>query len=139
VSLLGDRERDAVAAALSTLERPVEIELELGPELVPVTVLAGGRELDFGTEAHALLEEIASLSDDVSLDVREASTPGRYPAITIGGALRYLGLPWGYELASLVGAVVEAGREAGALLPASRAALATIERDVELDVYVTPT
>jgi alkyl hydroperoxide reductase subunit AhpF len=137
--MLGERERAAVLDMLAKLERPVPITLELGPEEQPVTVLAGSREIDFGVETRTLLDEIAGLSHDVELTVSETEEPGRYPAITIGGELRYLGLPWGYELSTLVGAIIEAGRTESTLTGTSRQALATLERDVALDVYVTPT
>jgi alkyl hydroperoxide reductase subunit AhpF len=52
----------------------------------------------------------------------------RFPAVSIRPegrdvGLRYDGLPWGYELGSIVGAIVEAGREEPSLRPESRAAL----------------
>jgi alkyl hydroperoxide reductase subunit AhpF len=139
VSPLGEREQGVVSEVLSRLDRPVALLLELGPEEMPVTVLAGGREIDFGAETRALLEDITALSENLTLEVSETTEPGRYPAITIGGGLRYLGLPWGYELATLVGGIAEAGRAESGLSADSRAALATIERAVALDVYVTPT
>jgi alkyl hydroperoxide reductase subunit AhpF len=48
-------------------------------------------------------------------------------------------LPWGYELGSLVGAIVEAGREEPTLRPESVEALQALESDLALDVFVTPT
>jgi alkyl hydroperoxide reductase subunit AhpF len=68
----------------------------------------------------------------------------RFPAVSIrpdglDAGLRYDGLPWGYELSSLVGAIVEAGREEPTLRPESLAALGTLDRDLGLDVFVTPT
>jgi alkyl hydroperoxide reductase subunit AhpF len=53
--------------------------------------------------------------------------------------LRYYGLPWGYELASLVGAVLEAGKAESSLTPDSLERLASLERDLAIDVFVTPT
>jgi alkyl hydroperoxide reductase subunit AhpF len=53
--------------------------------------------------------------------------------------VRYDGLPWGYELASLVGAIVEAGSAEPTLQPESLAALEELDRDLALDVFVTPT
>ena len=55
------------------------------------------------------------------------------------GYVRYDGLPWGYELGSLVGGIVEAGREEPTLRPESVAALEELDRDLTLDVFVTPT
>ena len=68
----------------------------------------------------------------------------RFPAICVlaGGEdtrIRYYGLPWGYEVASIVGAVIEAGRAESSLAPETLARLGTLERDVALEVFVTPT
>ena len=48
-------------------------------------------------------------------------------------------MPLGYELTTLVQAIVEAGRIEPTLSAASRERLASLERDVTLDVFVTPT
>ena len=68
----------------------------------------------------------------------------RYPAVGVlpegrDVGVRYYGLPWGYELGSLVGAIVEAGREEPTLRPESQAALEQLDRDLALEVFVTPT
>ena len=139
VNPLGEHERTAIGEVFAALERDVAILLELGPESAPVTVLAGGREIDFGEETRALLEQVAELSDRVGLTVTETETPGRWPKTTVAGTLVYHGLPWGYELTTLVGAVAEAGRTTSSLSPASLAGLASLDQDVALEVYVTPT
>ena len=140
MSLIGPREQEAVRELFSGLERDVSLELLLGPETTPVTVLAGGRELDFGGETQALLESVATLSDRLTLTVTETDEPGgRYPELTIGGRLVYHGLPWGYELSTLVYAIAEAGRVEPSLSAESVAALAGLARDVAIEVYVTPT
>ncbi len=136
---LGAHEREAIAGIFEDLERDVALLLELGPEEMPVTVIAGGREIDFGAETEALLRQIADLSDRVTLEVTEREERGRWPRTTVGAELVYLGLPWGYELATLVGAIAEAGRVQSSLEPAVSAALATLEHDVALEVFVTPT
>ena len=136
---LGEHERAAIREVFGDLEKNVPILLELGPEEAPVTVLAGGLEIDFGDETRLLLEQLAELSDRIDLTVTETGNPGRWPKTTVAEALVYHGLPWGYELTTLVGAIVEAGRTAPSLSPASLETLASLERDVALEVYVTPT
>ena len=136
---LGEHERETIRDVLGRLDRDVSLLLELGPEETPMTVIAGGREIDFGAETQALLEQIASLSERVGLTVTETSERGRWPKTTVGGELVYHGLPWGYELATLVGAIAEAGRAESSLSRASLAAAAGLERDLALEVYVTPT
>jgi alkyl hydroperoxide reductase subunit AhpF len=140
VNVLGERERDAVESVLSSLEQDVAVTLELGPTATPVTLLAaGGRELDTGAQTRAVLEDVCSLSDRITLEVVEHDEPGPWPRTTIGPGLHYLGMPLGYELTTLVHGILEAGRSEPSLTEASRARLASLDRDVAIDVYVTPT
>ncbi|TML97396.1 MAG: hypothetical protein E6G10_24855 [Actinobacteria bacterium] len=53
--------------------------------------------------------------------------------------LRYYGLPHGYELGSLIGAVLEAGKRESSLSPESLERLGALEQDLAIDVFVTPT
>ena len=140
MNVLRVQEQDAVRSVLATLEQDVRVTLELGPTATPVTVLAaGGRELDTGAETQAVLEDVCSLSERVALELVEHDDPGPWPRTTIGPGLTYLGMPLGYELTTLVHGIVEAGRTEPALSAASRERLATLERDVTVDVFVTPT
>jgi alkyl hydroperoxide reductase subunit AhpF len=136
---LGASEQDAVRALFESLERNVTLDLALGRAATPVTVIAGGREIDFAAETQSLLESIAALSDRLTLTVTETDEAGRYPQITIGGKLRYDGLPWGHELATLVYGIAEAGRLRSTLSEETVAALDSLEHDVALEVFVTPT
>lgn len=138
-SLLGEREREAVRELFAGIEHDVELLLELGPSSEAVTVIGGRRELDPGEEATRLVAELVGLSERVRVRTAQREEPGRYPALTIGNGLRYHGLPWGYELSSLVYGIAEAGRSERALTDATREALAGLARDVGLEVYVTPT
>ncbi len=124
------------------LERPVELLVALGPEETP---LPGARDVDFGGETVRIVEELAALSANVSFRVEdEPAGFDRYPAVALlpageDAGLRYYGLPWGYELGSLVGGVLEAGRREPSLSDESRARLDSLERELEIDVFVTPT
>src|SRR2546423_14444386 len=102
-----------VRELLEALERPVEVVVALGPEETP---LPGARDVDFGAETQRVVEGIAALSGQVSYRV-EDRPPGidLFPAVLVlpegeDVGLRYYGLPWGYELGSLIGAIVEAGK-----------------------------
>ena len=140
MSALGERDAAAVRDVLAALERDVDVTLDLGPTATPVTLLAaGGREIDTGAETRRLVESVCAESDRVSLTIVEHDEPGPWPRTTIGPGLTYLGMPLGYELTTLVHGIVEAGRTEPALSAASRERLATLERDVTVDVFVTPT
>ena len=142
MALLRAEEETRVREWFAELERPVELFVALGPEETPAP---GAGDVDFGAEMVRVCEGLAELGDRVTCRVEEEPEGfPRFPAVSIrpdgrDAGLRYDGLPWGYELASLVGAVVEAGRLESSLRPESRAALDELERDLALDVFVTPT
>jgi alkyl hydroperoxide reductase subunit F len=142
MALLRAEEETKVREWFAELDRAVELLVAVGPEETP---LAGSGDVDFGAETVRLCEELAELGDRVSCRVEQepAGFP-RFPAVSIrpdgnDAGVRYDGLPWGYEVGSLVGAIVEAGREKPSLRPESLAALAELDRDLALDVFVTPT
>jgi alkyl hydroperoxide reductase subunit AhpF len=133
---------------LDRLERPVDLLVAHGPEETP---LPGAGDLDFGAETQRIVEALAALSDNVTCRVENEPAPAasglhfeRYPAVAVlpegeDVGIRYYGLPWGYELGSLIGAVVEAGRRESSLSPESLEAIARLDRDLAVDVFVTPT
>lgn len=129
-------------AWFAELERPVELFVGLGPEETP---RAGSGDVDFGAEMVRLCEGLAELGDGVTCGVEEEPEGfPRFPAVSIrpegrDAGVRYDGLPWGYELGSLVGGIVDAGRAGLTLRPESLEALAELDRDLALDVFVTPT
>jgi alkyl hydroperoxide reductase subunit AhpF len=131
-----------VRELLRSLERPVELLVAHGPEETP---LPGARDVDFGAETERVVAGLAELSENVTYRVEERPDGfERYPAVAVLPAgedvgLRYYGLPWGYELGSLIGAVVEAGRWESSLRPESLERLAALDRDLAIDVFVTPT
>ena len=131
-----------VRELLDALERPVELVVALGPEERP---LPGARDIDFGAETQRVVESLASLSERLSYRV-EDRPPGvdLFPAVLVlpegeDVGLRYYGLPWGYEVGSLIGAVLEAGKRESSLAPQSLERLAALEQDLAIDVFVTPT
>src|SRR5205814_8973492 len=158
VGLFRESEEQAVRDLFAKLEHAIELVLVLGPEETP---MPGARDIDFAGEAQKLVEGLAELGELVStrvLDcageppgapappplVRFADEPLRgFPAIALladgdDTGIRYYGLPWGYELSSLVGAVVEAGRPESSLHERSLELLDGLERDVAIEVFVTP-
>jgi alkyl hydroperoxide reductase subunit AhpF len=131
-----------VRELLDSLDRPVELQLALGPEETP---RPGAGDIDFGAETQRIVEGLAALSDTVTCRIEdEPAGFDRYPGIAVlpegrDDGVRYYGLPWGYELGALIGAVVEAGRLESSLEPESLQRLATLEQELSVDVFVTPT
>jgi alkyl hydroperoxide reductase subunit AhpF len=142
MSIFGPEDEAQVRGLLDALERPVELLVALGPEEAP---LPGARDVDFAAETQRVVSGLAALSERVTYRVEEQPDGfERYPAIAVlpegeDVGLRYYGLPWGYELGSLIGAVIEAGRGESSLRPESLERLAALERDLTIDVFVTPT
>lgn len=139
MALFRPEDEEKVRELFDALERPVELVVALGPEETPGH---GARDVDFGAETVRVAEELAGLSERVSHRVGEEAP--RYPAVYVRPegeevGVRYDGLPWGYELSSIVGAVVEAGRRESSLRPESLEALGGLDRDLAIDVFVTPT
>ena len=142
MAIFRPEEEQKVRELLDALERPVELVVALGPEETP---LPGARDVDFGAETVRVVEELAALSEQLTCRV-EDGPPGvaRFPAVLVRPegkevGLRYYGLPWGYELGSLIGAVLEAGRSASSLSAESLERLGTLEQELAIDVFVTPT
>ena len=142
MALLRPEEEAKVREWFTELERPVQLLVALGPEETP---RAGSGDVDFGAEMVRVCEGLAELGDLVSCWVeQEPEGFPRFPAVSIrpdgrDAGVRYDGLPWGYELGSLIGAVLEAGRLESSLKPESLERLAALERELALDVFVTPT
>jgi alkyl hydroperoxide reductase subunit AhpF len=124
------------------LLRPVELLVAHGPEETP---LPGARDIDFAAETERVARGLAELSASLAVRVEE-EPPGfeRYPAVAVlpegaDAGVRYYGLPYGYELGSLIGAILEAGREESTLRPETLERVGGLDRDVAIDVFVTPT
>jgi alkyl hydroperoxide reductase subunit AhpF len=148
--MLGEREQGAIREAFAAIERDLDVTLELGPVATPVTLLAGGgREIDPAAITRQLVTEVCALgslqhsvtssSSRIRLMIVEHEEAGPWPRTTIGSGLVYQGMPIGYELTTLVHAIVEAGRATPALSASSLERLEALDADVAIDVYVTPT
>ena len=132
---------DDLAARLAALFAPVR--------LVFFTQTFG---CDTCLPARQAVDQIASLSDQITveehnfvLDTDEVTTHRieRVPAVAVVGdrdlGLRFYGVPGGYEMASIVDAVLLAATGDVGLSPESLAAIAVVDRPIDLKVFVTPT
>lgn len=108
--------------------------------------------LEYGREARQLLEELAALSENLSvevlnflLDKDKAAEYGvdKVPATVVRNGkefgIRFYGLPAGYEFASLLDAIILVSKGDSGLSAVSRERLALITEPVHLQVFVTPT
>ncbi len=131
-----------------------EIRTRLQPMTSPVKLVHFTQELnlEYGREARQLLEELAQISDKLSLETynflidREKVAEyavDKVPATVIRNAkdygIRFFGLPAGYEFAALLDAILAVSEEDSGLLPESREKLAQLNQPLHLQVFTTPT
>ncbi len=122
----------------------------------PSVVILPGRlpqqDCMYCRETRQLLEEVATLSDKIELEVFDfvgrkdkALEYGidKIPAAIILGendyGIRFFGIPSGYEYASLIEALIDASKGSTSLSPATKQALKTLDADIRIQVFVTPT
>jgi glutaredoxin-like protein len=109
-------------------------------------------ECEYCQETRSLVEEIAALSDKITVEVHDfvadeavARQYGidKIPAIAIIGAkdygVRYYGFPGGYEFTSLVEDIIDISTGEHGLSEATLKVLAQVTAPVHLQVFVTPT
>jgi len=104
-------------------------------------------------DARTLLEELSATSDRIELEVHDfaaeldgaqAAGVDKIPATLIKGELtdgrvRFFGLPSGYEFASLIEDIIDVGGGSSDLAAETVEALSGLQKDVHIQVFVTPT
>lgn len=144
MSLLSEKDRQHLINEFAGLQHPVQL-----------VVFTQDMECQFCRETRQIAEEVASLSDLISLkfydlvrdaEIAQAYGVDRIPAtILLGGetpkdyGIRYLGVPSGYEFTSLIHDILMVGRGDSGLAESTRQWLATLTTPVHLQVFVTPT
>ncbi|MBN1122910.1 MAG: thioredoxin family protein [Anaerolineae bacterium] len=145
MTLLDEKTRQDIKSLLEDLAGPVEL-----------VVFTQEFECQFCRETRELIEEIATLSEMIDVEVldflenkdrAEELNIDKIPAIAILGAgkqsygVRYYGIPSGYEFSSLLHDIkaVAAGPDAVPLDGDTLAFLDSLEQDIHLQVFVTPT
>jgi alkyl hydroperoxide reductase subunit AhpF len=112
----------------------------------------GREECAYCEDVRQLLEELAALSDKIKLTVHEfseareaASRLGmdKIPGLVIRGpanrAIKFYGIPSGYEFPGLIDDIVDASRGKAELAPETVRRLRRLKQDVLIQVLVTPT
>jgi len=141
MALIQDREKAKVREILGRMDKPVRI-VNFTQEL----------ECQYCRETRQLLEEVAALSEQLTLEVHDfliekakadAYGVDKIPATLLVGeedhGIRFYGIPAGYEFASLLEDIVMVSQRDSGLSPASRGKLAGLKDPLHLQVYVTPT
>jgi glutaredoxin-like protein len=146
-----DTEAQALRAHLDKrLEGPVTLDLFIEPK--SAIVVAGRPECELCDETRALLEEVAFLSDQITLTVHDVRSESdlaretgvsRVPTLVLReaarGVVRYLGIPAGLEFGTVLEDVAGVSRGTTTLKQESRRKLASLTKPVHVRVFVTPT
>ena len=112
-----------------------------------------GHECETCKDTRTLLEEVAALSDKIKLEVHDFVAESqlaqeyaidRIPALVITadsvkGRIRYFGLPSGHEFSVLLGSLLDASQGKSELSDASVETLGSVEKNLHIQVFVTPT
>jgi|SRR5581483_908124 glutaredoxin-like protein len=141
MAFLKAKDRQALEQEFQTLTQPVKLILftqELNCEMC--------------RETKNLLQEVAALSDKLTLEVYNVHTDkeraqgfgvDKTPAIVVMNGkdygIRHFGIPAGYEFASLIEDIRMVSQGDSGLQPATKAALQKINKPLHFQVFVTPT
>ena len=117
----------------------------------PSPIAIPGRDCRYCPQTQQLLEELASLSPKLKLEIVDFHTSqeqaredgvSRIPAIVLGpesgGRARFYGLPLGYQLPVFIDNIKAVSRGATRLSVNTRKQLRRVNRPVHLQVFVTP-
>jgi glutaredoxin-like protein len=109
-------------------------------------------ECKFCSDTRQLAQELATLNDKVTVEVYDFMVNGdkakefkveKIPALAIIGkkdyGVRIYGIPYGYELQTLVSAVINVSRGTTDLSDKTKAILADVKSPVHIQVFVTLT
>lgn len=135
-------------------EDAIEIRRRLGEMVTPVKIIHFTQELnlEYGRETRLVLEELAGMSDNLSLEVYDFLIDkakvaeygvDKVPATVIRNGkdygIRYYGMPAGYEFATLLDAILDVSKGESGLGTESKEKLANVDQPIHLEVFVTPT
>lgn len=146
--LLNDEVRTHVQSLFAERLRD-EVTLDLYIQGKSPLFVPGRRECESCEDALQLYQEVAELSDLLSLnvhDIRQEATGFAVDDLPVcilrghnQGELRILGLPSGYEFSTLLEDIVDLSTGETMLSEATKEFLAQLEDELRLEVFVTPT
>lgn len=141
MAMLKEKDRQTIQGWFEKLRDPVRLVL-----------FTQENECEYCQETRSMAEEVAALSDKISLEVydlvadeAQAQQYGidKIPAIAIVGAqdygVRFYGFPGGYEFTTFVEDMIDVSTGEHGLSEATLQALAQLTTPVHMQVFVTPT
>jgi glutaredoxin-like protein len=127
------------------------VEIVLFTEHDSPIIIPGKQPCETCAPTQEILEEVAALSDKLTLTVHEISTAkeqafalgiNRVPAFVFEGAargrVRFFGIPSGYEFSALIEDLVDVSKGQTDLSEETREYLSALTEDVNIKVFTTP-
>ncbi|HMQ53188.1 MAG TPA: thioredoxin family protein [Anaerolineae bacterium] len=145
MSLLKEKDRQQLIKEFETLQQPVKL-----------VVFTQELECQFCVETRMIAEEVAALSDKITLEIYDFVTHkeiaeqykiDKIPAMVVmqGGdspkdfGIRYFGIPSGYEFTTLIQGILMVSSGESGLSAETKAYAAAVTEPLHLQVFVTPT
>ena len=145
MSLLNDDVRQQVQDEFASLTNPVKL-----------VMFTQEMECQFCSETRELIEEVAGLSDKISLEIydqvadkeiAEEYNIDKIPAVAIVAdgedakdyGIRLYGIPSGYEFSTLIADIVMVSQRESGLDSATKQYIQGLESPLHMQVFVTPT
>jgi glutaredoxin-like protein len=139
--LLQEKDRKEVQKRLKEMKEPVKL-----------VYFTQEMECQYCQQTHELLEELNSLSDNLSLEVYnftldkekvKAYNIDKIPATVVEGkkdyGIRFYGIPFGYEFATLLDDIVQVSQNESGLSEETKDFLKNLDTELHFQVFVTPT
>ena len=150
MAILAERDKNEIKRLFEQLAgnvRLIYFTQKESPLFIP------GQECDTCKDTRLLLEEVAALSDKIELEVHDFVADSeivrehridRIPAIVMSadnvkGKVRYFGMPSGYEFSVLLGSLLDVSQGKSELSEQTVEVLQALDKDVHIQVFVTPT
>jgi len=151
VAFLSEENQREIKTIFEQLDH--DVHLEFFTERESPIIIPGGGNCPTCKDTRLLLQEVVALSDKLHLDVHEVTTNGeaarqqgidRIPALIMSaegvqGKIRYFGLPSGYEFSVLIGSLLDVSKADADLDDETNEVLSKLDKDVHIQVFVTPT
>lgn len=141
MALLNDEIRKGVTEMLSDVQTPVTLKMFTRKD-----------DCQYCKETQELVEEVAALSDSISVEVYDFEADklaaaefgiDKVPAIAVVGAkdygVRLYGIPSGYEFGALIEDIRMVSAGESGLSEATREMVAKLTQPVRIQVFSTPT
>jgi glutaredoxin-like protein len=141
MALLNEQIRKEVRSALADVANPVTFK-----------VFTQAFECQYCKETRELVEEVAALSDKMSVEVYDfekdkalADSLGidKIPGVAVVGAkdygIRMFGIPSGYEFGSLIESIKLVSEGESGLSAETKKMVAKVTKPVKIQVFITPT